>query len=285
MQLQGPSRGFTLIELVTVIVISGIVASVVGLFIAGPIAGFLDQARRAGLVDAAQVSLQRMGRDLRQALPNSVRISGGTAVELLRTLDGDRYRTEPPGGLADRLEFTAPDGAFNTYARLDASGAAAGSVLRLAIYPLNQPGADPWSSDVLTPATTAVAVNDPAVTVAAGVAEYRVRLSPAHLFPFDSPGKRVFLVEGPVSYLCEGGRLLRYSGYAVQAAQPATAAAFAAMSPAPAATVVTDDVQACSLDYSPGTPQRNAVVLASIEIGAGGESIRLVRQFHLDNTP
>lgn len=283
MQNSGRSGGFTLIELVTVIVISGIVASVVGLFIAGPIAGFLDQARRAGLVDSAHVALHRMGRDLRRALPNSIRVSG-TAIEMLHTLDGDRYRTDPPGGLDDRLEFTAADGAFNTFARLDSSGAAAGATLRLAVYPLNQPGADPYSSGVLTPASVTVSVNDPAVTVGV-TAEYRVRMSPAHRFPYDSPTRRVFLVEGPVSYLCEGTRLLRYSGYGVQATQPASAAAFAALVPAPTATVVTDDVETCSLDYSAGSPQRNAVVFAALQIGASGESIRLARQFHVDNTP
>src|SRR5688572_23243570 len=72
-----PSQGFSLVELIVVIVITGIIASVIGSFIAGPIQGFFDQARRAALVDAAQLALLRMGRDLRAALPNSVRIDSG----------------------------------------------------------------------------------------------------------------------------------------------------------------------------------------------------------------
>src|SRR5688572_28968845 len=104
--------GFSLVELVVVIVITGIIASVVGLFITGPIQAFLDQSRRAALVDTAQIALTRMGRDLRGALPNSIRTNGTSALELLATLDGDRYRVEAPGTAADRLEFSRDDDSF-----------------------------------------------------------------------------------------------------------------------------------------------------------------------------
>src|SRR5688572_22861060 len=103
-QTPSTEQGFSLVELVVVIVITGIIASVVGLFITGPIQAFLDQSRRAALVDTAQIALTRMGRDLRGALPNSIRVDGsGNALELLAALDGDRYRVESPGTAADRL--------------------------------------------------------------------------------------------------------------------------------------------------------------------------------------
>jgi len=66
-------QGFTLVELVITIVISTIVVSFVSLFISGPVMGFADQTRRARLVDAADAALRRIGRDVRRALPNSVR--------------------------------------------------------------------------------------------------------------------------------------------------------------------------------------------------------------------
>ncbi len=270
--------GFSLVELVIVIIITGIIASTIGLFIAGPIQAYLDQARRGGMVDAAQLALLRMDRDLRAALPNSVRTSGGS-IELLLTLDGDRYRTEPAGAAADRLEFTTADTSFNTFAPLDAGLASPGAALRLAIYPLGPsvPGADPYANDVMTP--TSVAVNVAAGTsTAGGGTEYRVSMTPGHRFLFPSPSQRVFLVDGPVSYRCAGRELLRYSGYTVTAAQV----------PAPTGgTIVTiaKDVESCAFGYAGGTAQRNAVATLAVTIESRSERIRLRRQVQVDNSP
>jgi len=277
--------GFSLVELVVVIVITGVIASVVGLFITGPIQGFLDQARRAELVDSAQLAMTRMGRDLRAALPNSVRISGGgSALEVLVTLDGDRYRVETPGAAADRLDFTANDGAFNTFAPLSPPAVlpAIGTPYRvngaIAIYPLLQAGANPYVDDVMTP-TGAIDITP---VTNNGQTEYQVSLTSApgapgaHRFPFDSPTRRVFLVEGPVTYLCSPPQLLRYSGYGVNAAPGGTP------------TVIVANVQSCAFQYDPGTAERNAVVslaLALANPNVPDERIRLIRQIHVDNSP
>jgi MSHA biogenesis protein MshO len=286
-------RGFSLVELVVVIVITGVIASVVGLFITGPIQGFLDQARRAELVDSAQQAMTRMGRDLRGALPNSVRIGGGgNALEILVTLDGDRYRVETPGTAADRLDFTAPDGAFNTFAPLSPPPVlpAIGTPYRvtgaIAIYPLRQQGARPYEDAVMTPSG---AIDITPVTVTNGVTnwtEYQASLTSApgapgaHRFPFDSPTRRVFLVEGPVTYYCNPPQLLRYAGYGVTAAQN--------VPPAGAPTVVVANVQSCAFQYDAGTAERNAVVslaLALADPNVPDERIRLIRQIHVDNSP
>jgi MSHA biogenesis protein MshO len=248
------SRGFSLVELVVVIVITGVIASVVGLFITGPIQGFIDQARRAELVDAAQLALTRMGRDVRGALPNSVRISGG-ALELLATIDGDRYRVEAPGADNDRLAVGSNDTFFNTLAPLSLPGGASTATASVAIYPLQQTGANPYN-------------------VADGV------MTASHRFPFDSPTRRVFLVSGPVTYQCSPPQLLRYDGYAVSAVQP--------VPPAVTPVVITGNVQSCAFAFEPGTGQRNAVVSLSVSLAANGvtdERVRLIRQIHIGNVP
>ena len=281
--------GFSLVELIVVIVITGIIASVVGLFITGPIQGFLDTSRRAELVDGAQLALTRMGRDLRSALPNSVRISGN-ALELLATTDGDRYRVETSGAdtAADRLQFNAADDSFNTLGALGSDEPAPTADYdftgALAIYPLQQAGANPYNAadGVMTPFGDIEV--EPVTNGTA--AEYRISLtsgSPApgaHRFPFDSPSRRVYAVSGPVTYYCNPPQLLRYSGYAVTAVQ--------AVPPAGTPTVIAGNVRACVFGYDPGTAQRNGVVSIALSLAddaALEERVRLIRQIHVNNAP
>ena len=77
--------GFTLIEMIVVIVITGIIAGIVAVFLRAPVQGYMDSARRAELTDIADTALRRMARDVRTAVPNSVRFSNCTApcVEFL----------------------------------------------------------------------------------------------------------------------------------------------------------------------------------------------------------
>src|SRR5690606_958023 len=63
------------------------------------IQSFSDVSRRAELVDIADNALQRMTRELRDALPNSIRINpGGNALEFLNTTTGGRYRAGQESG-------------------------------------------------------------------------------------------------------------------------------------------------------------------------------------------
>ncbi len=111
------ARGVTLVEMIVVIAITGILAAVVAVFIRRPVEGYIDAARRAELSDIADTALRRITRDLRSALPNSIRITaagGVTYLEYLQTSGGGRYRSDvDSGGGGDPLNFTAADATFN----------------------------------------------------------------------------------------------------------------------------------------------------------------------------
>ena len=296
---QADQVGFSLVELIVVITITGIIAAVVGSFIAGPIQGYFDQARRAELVDAAQLALVRMGRDLRSALPNSVRIDSG-ALELLLAVDGDRYRTEPgtgvsPAGDADRLDFAAADTSFNTFRQLGANQTLAAG-WRVAVYPLGYlSAADPYATPATLPSLATAGVMTPAniatlttTATVGGVTEYRVTLTAGghvgHRFPYESPRRRVFLVSGPVMYRCVGGDLIRYDSYGVNPSPVVPPTDVGTV----ATVVVADIVQSCSFAYDPGTARRNAVAtltVALVDAAAPTEIVRLVRQVHMNNVP
>src|SRR5215210_7725394 len=106
-------RGVTLIEMVIVITITAIIAGGVAVFISRPFESYIDAARRAELTDIADTALRRMTRDLRTALPNSIRITtvaGVTYLEYLQTSGGARYRAQADSaGAGNILDFTQVD--------------------------------------------------------------------------------------------------------------------------------------------------------------------------------
>ena len=146
--------GFTLIEIIMVIVILGVIGAVLSVFIKSPIDAYLDSARRAGLTDAADTTLRRITRDIRTALPNSLRqASGGNAInnqciEFIPTKTGGRYRAEVDAtGLGDVLRFDVADNSFDMFGSnslLPDQSIAVGDLV--VIYNLGIPGADAYAS-------------------------------------------------------------------------------------------------------------------------------------------
>ncbi|MDE2304552.1 MAG: type II secretion system protein [Gammaproteobacteria bacterium] len=279
-------RGLTLIELVIVIAVAGIVVAVMSMFVVTPLKAYTEQSERAELADAADDAMRMLGRDLRAALPNSVRVStsgGQVALELLSTVDGARYRDGGP--LADParwLDFTAADGAFATTVPFSQISLPFSSTHDyLAIYNVGVPGANAYElANVITPPGTSI-------SIAAGSTanEQLVTLSPAFKFAWPSPGKRVYLVGGPVSYLCDpsSGTLIRYSGYAISTTQPTDAATLTAAGAASAR--VADRVSACAFSYAPGTAARAGLVTLSLTLATDGQQVSLLDQVHLVNAP
>ena len=283
-------RGFTLIELVITIAVGSVVVAFMALFIVTPMTTYTAQTRRAALVDAADSALRFMGRDLRAALPNSVRVSpSGSVLELLATVDGARYQDSGPlSNPALALDLTAKDGAFATtvpFTQLTLPWTS--SAYFLSIYNVGVPGADAYQMAnfpnvpyVITPANTTI-------TISAGATANQnlVTLSPAFQFALGSPGQRVFLVSGPVTYLCDtaAATLTRYSGYAIAGAQPASAAALNAAGAS--AALVASNVAGCQFALSPGTAQRNALATLTLQIAQSGESVQLLHQVQVVNAP
>lgn len=280
-------RGFTLVELVVVIVLSAIVISFMAMFIAGPVRGYTDQVRRAELVDVAENSLRRITLDIRNALPNSIRITGSgsvVALEMINTVDGVRYREQPPPDADRRLDFSTADNAFNSVGTFTAiTKPFSSSSHYLSIYNVGVPGANAYElANVITPPGTQIDIAADTIT-----GEDNVTISPPFRFAYGSPAQRLFLVDGPVSYLCDTGTatLTRYSGYNIAASQSFRDSAAELVSAGAVETLVADLVSGCNMTYAPGTSQRAGLVTLQIAVSDSGETISLLHQVHVNNVP
>jgi len=256
--------GFTLVEMVVVIAVTAIISAAVAVFIKLPVQGYTDAARRAEMTDIADTALRRIGRDLRLALPNTVRVTGGNTIEILLTRTGGRYRTEGPG---DELNFAAADSSFQ---QLGPFATGAGQAIvpnadRVAIYNLGITGANAYAGE-----NTALITGTVAATSTISIVPKQ--------FPFESPGNRFQVIEGPVSYVCSGGNLTRYWGYAIQAVPPASLAGAQS-------ALLASNVASCAFDYNPGVTARAGLIALTLVITESGESIRLYHEVHVSNVP
>lgn len=83
--------GFTLIELVMVVMLIGIVAGVLAPIIAGNVKAYRDTSARTELVARGRMALARLARELHQSLPYSVHLISSTALEFVSSSHGGRY--------------------------------------------------------------------------------------------------------------------------------------------------------------------------------------------------
>lgn len=285
-------RGFTLIEAVMVIALTGIVGAMVAVFIRQPINAYVDTARRGAMSDAADGALRRMARELQGALPNSVRVNAaGDRLEFLPVRSAGRYRAaRSTTGTEDFLDFTSStDGSFEVLG--PAVSARAGD--QLVIYNLGQAGADAYAGTSRR-ALTSTGASLTAITYAVGSTQ----------FPYASPNNRFFVISTPVTYACLAapyGTLRRISGYAIQATQPTNIAAaplslqtgannaFLAGAPwnaqAAANKVLPPAVTACSFTYNNSASSRSAFVTIRLTLSSDGESITLLQQVHVGASP
>lgn len=285
-------RGFSLIELISVVVLLGILAGGAGLLITRPIEAYDAQLRRQQLVDQGEMALRQIARDVRRALPNSVRVTAvgtGDALELVPTLDGARYRDEFGGAFSadvDVLEFGDVDREFNLLGGFNGFGVgdSLSGQQRLVIYNLSAtaPGniyADAAANGdfgIATPTTTGVSFGN--TTPPSN--ELRINLSADFEFSQQSPGQRIFIIDQPISYLCNPatGSIVRHTGYGFTAGQPTSAVGNVID------TVITQ-LSGCDIRYSAGTSQRGGIVTVEITIADGNESIVLLHQIHVVNVP
>ncbi len=271
-------RGFTLIELIIVITLTGIVVAMIGPLLVRPFSLVTDQERRARLLERAQAAITLIQREVRQALPNSVRVNG-TALELVPVLFAGRYPYGDDPANIDTLTPRKLDGNFSVMADFTLPNGTRAVVNPYNTALLYSAMADAYNG-MVTPSTITVTVADNGM-------QDRITLSSP--FRFDpsgngSPSRRVFFVNTPVSYLCEGNELRRFASYSAAVAQP-TSSSSAPLNTAGSQALVTDGVTFCQFRYAVGVAQRSGLLTIELELSEDGEAVRLIGQVHVENVP
>ena len=270
-------RGFTLVEMIMVIVITGIIGGMVAVFLKAPIQQYMDVARRADMTDIADTALRRIGRDLRLALPNSVQVRGAISgagscngsetcfLDFLSTSGGGRYRRSS-GGSNNILDFTIADTSFEVL------GTPPTCVLndQVVVYNLGISPADAYLPG---------GANNNRTTCSVG------STSPVNItgnkFPFDSPNASFQIVHEQVRYVCNpgAGTLTRYSfaGNAIVAPSATIPAG---------GNVLANFVSSCSFAYDAAVvAQRSGLVTMNLGITESGETVTLYGATHVSNVP
>jgi MSHA biogenesis protein MshO len=287
--------GFTLIELILVIVLLGIMAVGAGMLISRPIESYNDQLRRQQLVDSAAMALGKIATDIRQALPNSIRIvdnsPNGWALEMVNTVDAARYRDDVGGAgyNADYelLDFAGQDREFNVLGRF--------STLPVSGLPQSYPDYRSviYNTNPIDLYDDATNNNEPGIiSPPSGIIldvsgnEHHVSIpNPGFQFAHRSPTQRIFLVDGPLSYICDAasGTLTRVDGYAYVQGQIDSVAVFPLT--ANIGRVATQ-VSVCDIRYQPGSSERGGLITLDLAVSDNSnESVRLFNQVHVDNVP
>lgn len=269
-------RGFTLVELVMVIVIMGVIGGIVAVFMKSPIDAYFASARRAALTDTADTTVRRIARDIQKALPNSIRTPNSQCIEFIPTKTGGRYRAEEKVfGNDTSLNFSAADSTFNMFgSNTTFAGKPIPSDQQIAVndlivvYNLGITGADAYNGDNWTP-----------VTSLGTESAYETPINiTAKLFPLASASNRFHVVsatEHLVSYVCNGTNLYRTvsSTLSTTASCPFTG------------PILARNMSSCYFDYSGSDLQRNALVRMVLQLTDSGETVSLQHEVHVSNTP
>ena len=264
---QFQQKGFTLLELIVVIVLLGIISVGTTGFIVSAVKGYTDLARRDGIAATSRVALDRMVRELRNALPNSPRTkqdASGSCLEYVPILDATSYVSIP-------LISAASSFSIIPFTEAPEFG-------KTAVYPISTNAVyQTGSPAVISPDISSAAAS----LLGPGVAT--LTLASAHQYPADSPSQRIFFVDDPVSFCLIGDRLYRYSHYTRAAVQPMPASLPGtepnrALLAYPLTSMQPFTVSNASL-------QRNALVMLEFSVEQNSEKLLIQQEVQIPNAP
>ncbi len=262
-------QGFSLIELVIVIILLAVVSVSMTTLFRDTTENYLQSESRHGMASSARLALERIGREIREALPNSVRVSGSNdCVEFVPIIAATQY-TELP---------TTSPGTSLTVVEADASNEISGlntTNLYVMVIPLN-------TNEVYNSALGHQAPVTGFTKLGGNLTQVNINST---RFNRQSPQNRIFFVRQPVSFCVTGNNLNRYTDYGFNTSQPAIGAMGAGDLILNKVLLVSNGNPVDVFTYDPGTLNRNAILVIDLHLEGRNESINLEHEVHVRNFP
>lgn len=270
MQASTHKQGFTLIELVSVIVILGIVSVGVSSFIRDSTQIFVDTTERDQLLSDSRFVIERLNRELRRAVPNSVRIGANgddDCIEFVPIEWSSFYLDIPvlPESGIDISVFDLTDFAGNSH-EFDED-----EVDYALVYPLNDQDVYDLNEGRRLQIDTHTDETDETTT-----------LEVDGEFEAHSPASRLYIVRDMVSYCVDddAGQILRYQDAIdsdIYSASAVLMAQYVANN--------LGDSDDTPFTLSQASPTRNGAVTIMLRFSRNNEIVEFNNEVHIANVP
>ncbi|HEU4654828.1 MAG TPA: prepilin-type N-terminal cleavage/methylation domain-containing protein [Steroidobacteraceae bacterium] len=274
-------RGFTLVEMVVAITVSAIVVVFASMFLAAPVESYFAQTRRERLVEASELISRSISKDVRAALPYSVRtrVNGNFRLLDMLVVDAPPAVYQDTGAAPDVLTVSpGSDTDFSINGRFQPN--LTGGFIDLAgrrIAVSVGPNIYTAPNLITPPQIVRVSYNQPS--------SERIHLASSFSFSGADLTHRVFLVRGTVGYLCDqtAGTLRRYEGYPLSSSATAHDTTTEMNALASTSDLISSKIASCNFSAPAGTTS-GARELAGVRITLrdGGESISILEQSSLE---
>ncbi|MCJ8298376.1 MAG: prepilin-type N-terminal cleavage/methylation domain-containing protein [Pseudomonadales bacterium] len=197
-------QGFTLIEFILVMIITGIIAVGSTQFIVNSVRGLNDLTRRDVMANSLRTSIEKIQRQLARSAVASIRIRRSASAQCLEMLpiQAQAFYTQAPLANSGRQiqVLTLKTEVTGMRALIGSSGAN--------LYAAPGTGSGALSSVIIEQDNTL----QTQLT--------QLRLASSHQFDQGSAQQLINFVSTPLSYCLEAGSLYRYTGYSLRRLQP-----------------------------------------------------------------
>ncbi|MGQ8366063.1 type II secretion system protein [Glaciecola sp. 1036] len=276
--------GFTLVELILVIVLLGIIGAGSAHFIRSASDVYVDVTEREALLRNASFAVERFTRELASAVPNSVRVSGNTSVHCLEfvPIKWNAYYLSLPSvsgssAQVDIVQMADIDG--NPYVP-------SGSDMAI-VYPL-QASHVYNASENRRQAITACTDDGQGDCSLADDPDHVVQLTVSDGFPLSSPTRRLYIADSSISYCLRGQQLYRHTS-SINSTQTLYTSGGQLMAQG-LQNVLSSNPQATPGALDPfrvvdATLTRNGFTRANFLFARSDEQISIVKEVHIPNVP
>jgi MSHA biogenesis protein MshO len=258
--LRKNAAGFTLIEMITVIIIIGTLSAAISTYVKFSTEIYTNSTAREQLSASVRFALERFSRDIRNALPNSLRLTNSDqCIEFTPIVESTTYTKipVPPASMSNTVEVISFNTAFNS-----------ASDLKIVVYPLKP-------ADVYPPIPSNIdKIHDVASIAQTNADEWIITLDNQVHFAEQSPTQRLYFVDSnpvtnnidTVTYCLQGNTLTRNATLIAQ-------------------DIVNADSATPPFEILAATLQRNAMVQINLILQKNNETITFNHEIQVLNVP